>query len=343
MTISPLLPLWILLPAVLLLGAFAVRQALTHRGTKLFIDWTLRLALVVLLLVLALRPAIPGSSEGPTATGGLEVYFVVDTTSSMAADDLGGAGPDGVTPATRLDGVKADVSAIATELTGAQFSLVTFDSSAVQRVPLTSDVTALESAANVMTQEVTSYSSGSSIDGAVGLMTTVLRDAQTENPGVPRVLFYFGDGEQTQPTEPGSFEPLAEYITGGGVFGYGTADGGRMREFTGLADGQGADGPAYIQDRSVDPPVDAISTLDEETLGTIATQLGVKYAHRTSAASLRSLLSGIEVGPLSVPSEPPGQPIEFYWIVALPIGLLLLRETIGVATALRQLRPARRI
>ena len=348
MTLDPMISLWILLPVLVVMAAFAARQLLAARRSgndaAPVLSWWLRLALVPLILVLALRPSVGGATPGPSASGGLEVYFVVDTTSSMAAEDEGGtitdaSSPDGTRPATRLDAVKRDAAAIARSLTGAQFSLVTFDSSAVQRVPLTSDITALDSAVGAMTQEVTNYSSGSSIDGALELMTTVLKSAQEQHPDRPRVLFYFGDGEQTASGTPASFAPLKPLLSGGGVLGYGTDAGGRMREFDALE--QPSDGgPTYIQDNTANPPGDAISRIDETTLGAIGDQLGVAYTHRVGDASITPVVAGIEVGPVSTPSSPPGTPTELYWIFAVPIGLILLREVIVILAALRKIRPS---
>ena len=349
MTLDPIISLWILLPVLVALALFALWQLRAQRragaAAPLVLSWWLRLALVPLILLLALRPSIGGSTVGPSASGGLEVYFVVDTTSSMAAEDEEGTiqdatSPDGSRPATRLDAVKRDAAEIARSLEGAQFSLVTFDSSAVQRVPLTSDITALDSAVGAMTQEVTNYSSGSSIDGALDLMTTVLKPAQEQHPDRPRVLFYFGDGEQTRDSTPKSFAPLKPLLTGGGVLGYGTEAGGRMREFDALEEPVEG-GPTYIQDSSANPPADAISHIDEATLGDIADQLGVAYTHRTAAASIAPVVAGIEVGPVSTPSSPPGTPAELYWIFAIPIALVLLREVLVILAALRKIRPAK--
>ncbi len=77
--------------------------------------------------------------QAQTATADLDVYFVVDTSTSMAAEDYNGTG-------TRLSGVKQDVMAIAKELAGAKFSLLTFDNKATVRMPLTRDATALQTA-----------------------------------------------------------------------------------------------------------------------------------------------------------------------------------------------------
>jgi Ca-activated chloride channel family protein len=319
-------------PAIVLvaaaLAAFAIVALVRGRGPRW--AWALRLVAIVLLAVVALRPAIPGSASGPTASGGLEVYFALDTTSSMAAEDYAGARP-------RLEGAKADVVAIADALAGAQFSLVTFDAGAVQRVPLTADVTALESAASVLTQEVSDYSRGSSIDAALPMLESLLEESRSERPDNRRVLFYLGDGEQTAATPPESFASLAPMLDGGGVLGYGTSEGGRMLRFDGFGDEYSE--LEYIADPATG--TDAVSRIDEATLGEVAAQLGVAYAHREGPSSVDAIVTGIEVGELTVQQREPIGPTELYWIPAIPLGGILLLELGRIVLALLELRRVR--
>jgi Ca-activated chloride channel family protein len=327
MSLTPLFSPVVLVPVLVVLFAFTAWQLVRSRRSGRTSDWAGRVALVLLVAVIAFRPAIGGGAPASTAEGGLEVYFVVDTTSSMAAEDYGTASP-------RLSGVRSDISGIAQRLTGAEFALITFDSSTLQRMPLTTDLTALRSAVTVMTQEVTGYSSGSSIDAPVELLGQILDDAEEVKPDRPRIVYYFGDGEQTAQSEPGSFEELAGDISGGAVLGYGTEQGGRMLSFDGYNDVYSE--PTYIQDFSANPPTDAVSRIDERNLETIATQLGVDYAPRTAGDTVDVLVAGIEVDAAKVTQDPGRSPFELYWIAAIGIGLLLLREGIRLAPALRE-------
>jgi Ca-activated chloride channel family protein len=332
MILDPVLPVWVIAVLSGGLAAFAVWRLVVSRGARARLAWALRVAAVLLLVVIALRPVLPADPvQRARASGGLEVYIAVDTTSSMAAEDWAGASP-------RLDGVKADIDEIATTLAGASFSLITFDAAAVQRVPLTSDASALRSASGVLAQEITNYSRGSSIDEPVELLGEVLTAAAEENPGQERVLFYLGDGEQTAATEPGSFEALAPLVSGGAVLGYGTAEGGRMLQFSGYVDPQ-ASSP-YIQDYGSGTPVDAVSRIDERRLGAIASQLGVPYLHRGAGTSLRGLLGGFEVGDVTMSHGSQGARTELYWIAAIPLGLLALVQLVALSGALAEARTA---
>ena len=348
MIANPVLPGWALALLGVVLGGFALwRLIAARRDRALALHWLARLAMVALLLVIAARPTIPTDGQGPKASGGLEVYVVVDTTSSMAAEDWADGRP-------RLDGVKADLQELVDGLEGAQFSLVTFDAVAVQRVPLTSDSSAMMSAVSVLRQEITTYSRGSSIDAAVPELEQLLADAKALNPDQRRVLFYLGDGEQTAQVEPGSFETLAPYLEGGAVLGYGTEAGGRMQEYFGeqptqfgdTATGETADPadptdllpPTYIQDRSAAEPADALSRIDEAALQTIAGQLGVQYLHRTAGAPVAPALAGIDVGELTVQEGEPDSAVELYWVFVIPFGLLALFELYSAGGALLELR-----
>ncbi|MFP7832954.1 vWA domain-containing protein [Marisediminicola sp. LYQ134] len=335
MTIDPLVPLGVLLVVSLALLVLAGRGLLTATRRSVRVSWWARIGMILLLAVIALRPAIPGTTSAPAASGGLEVYFVVDTTSSMAAEDLG-VDIDG-RPATRLDLVKSDIDDITTALAGAQFAIVTSDSTALQRVPLTSDVSAVRSATSVLTQEITYYSSGSSISEPVQTVVELLADATEEQPERDRVLFYFGDGEQTVDREPESFAPVQPFISGGGVLAYGSEDGGRMRVFDGYSADDDESAPDYI----VDPTTgaDAVSRVDTATLETIASDLGVSLTRRDVESSATSVVEGIDVSDLNVSPGAVTAPREFYWILAVPLGALALREALVAWFALRRSAP----
>lgn len=328
MTIDPVVPVAVLvIVAVFLVGASI---ASVVRGTPP-VDGVLRGLAAILLVLVALRPAIPAAEAGATVSGGLEVYFAVDTTSSMAAEDATADQTDAV-PARRLDAAKADIHRIADALQGAQFSLVTFDAATVQRVPLTADASALGTAVDTLTQEVTSYSRGSAIDEAVPDLEKILGAAKTAAPGDTRVLFYLGDGEQTSSAPVGSFASLAPLISGGGVLGYGTDAGGIMQSFSGYS----TDGPSntYITDPTTGSA--AVSRIDETALQTIADQLGVAYTHRTTAAGIADVVRGLDVGELTIAPGRIAEPVELYWIPAVPLAIILLVELVRLARPLRE-------
>ncbi len=294
-----------------------------------------RTLLVVLLLSAALRPGLPGGAMVRTNPSDLNVVFVVDTTTSCVAEDHGSG--------TRLAGMKSDIAAIAGQLAGARFALISFDRSAVLRMPLTTDGAAVASAAETLLPETSSWSQGSSVTVAGPLLSQVLERAATAHPERPRVVFYLGDGEHTAATPPQAMGVDPALISAGGaVLGYGTAAGGRMHR-TGVV---GATSPDWVLDPSTGEP--ARSVIDEARLRDIAGQLGLGYVHRGSGEGVDGVLDLVrrdaahqvavaEDGPLSATRA------ESYWALLL-LAMALVAWEAGVALqrlwALRRPGPA---
>jgi hypothetical protein len=275
------------------------------------------------------------------ASTDLNVFFVVDTTTSMVAEDYGGAAP-------RLEGVRKDIKAIAEELPGARFSVITFDTTAHVRMPLSTDTLALETITDVLEPQVTAYAKGSSITAARQVLAERLAAARDSHPGRPRLVYYLGDGEQTSGKEPEAMAFDAGLVAGGAVLGYGTAEGGRMKENTGLDASDGsvggtATGPhsGYVQDNGAG---DARSVIDEGRLRTISAQLGIPYVHRDAGAPVADMMRQAHPGKAehqdgdgSVAAR-----TEVYWLLAAGAFLLALPEAAAVLRRLRGLpRPVR--
>lgn len=288
--------------------------------------WSLRLVLVLACFAMLLRPGLPGGATQTLATD-TDVVLVVDTTASIVAEDWDGDRP-------RLDGVREDVQAIVDEYPGARFALITFDADAELRLPLTTDTTALISSMEVLRPEVTSQSRGSSIGIANRLLADTLQKSAEKSPDRARMVFYLGDGEQTVTSPPESFRTSEKYADSGMVFGYGTAVGGPMRLTTGsVADAGDAE---YIEYQGEQ----ALSTIDEKNLQTIASDLGVEYALRT-AGEKPPLPDAPSTTTSYAESGTTGNVIELYWIAALLmvaiLGFELTLATMQIAR-LRRLR-----
>ncbi|QHK19330.1 VWA domain-containing protein [Pseudarthrobacter psychrotolerans] len=335
MTLQPILPWWVMVPliaATVLFLVWRLVQASRARSAGTRRDWLFRGALVLLLLAAVLRPGVPGGSS-QAATADVSVFFVVDTSSSIAAEDYGSGSP-------RLDGVRQDIMAIAGELAGARFSLLTFDSDAVVRMPLTTDTTALDTSVSVLQPQVTAFSKGSSVTAAGTLLAERLSSARDSHPERPRLVYYLGDGEQTSAKAPEPLRLDGGLVDGGAVLGYGTAGGGRMKENTGQGPGQD-DGAGYIQDRSSGMGRDALSVIDEGRLQGIAGQLGVPYVHRSAGDPVAPMMQAADPGDLEqapADGDVAGR-TELYWLLAAGAFPLALRETFLVLREWRQLRP----
>jgi Ca-activated chloride channel family protein len=158
-TFLPVAP-WPVLLVLLVAALAAVWWNPTSRtvpGESRATHWRLTAA-VLLLGLAAVRPAVPGE-QVDTSAANLNVYFVVDTTSSIIAEDYADERP-------RVQGVASDIAAIAEALPGARYSVVTFDQDARVRLPLTTDTTALDAAVETLLPESYEVSRGTSVSQA---------------------------------------------------------------------------------------------------------------------------------------------------------------------------------
>jgi Ca-activated chloride channel family protein len=299
-------------------------QAGESRGTH----WRLTAA-AVLVAVAALRPGVPGDEVDTTAAN-LNVYFVVDTTSSIIAEDYGDGRP-------RVEGVRDDIAAIANALPGARYSVVTFDQAARVRLPLTTDTTALEAALETLQPEPSEYSQGTSVSEANDRLVTLLEQSIERHPDRGRVVFYLGDGEQTAPEPPGPFTVRSGLIGGGAVLGYGTTEGGRMKATRSRYD---SSSDAYIKDPATGE--DARSMISEPALRAIGAQLGLPYVHRDAGDSIDPVIGGIDLDRFGTSEEIEKEKVrarrELYWPLLLGVAGIAVWEVGAGLASLAQTR-----
>lgn len=318
------LPVLVVLLIALLAAIWWNPTARAVPGESAGTHWRLSSAAVLLFLA-ALRPGLPGDELAGAATN-LNVYFVVDTTTSIVAEDFGPGRP-------RLDGVRSDILAIVRDLPGARYSILTFDADARVRLPLTADTTALEAAVETFGPEPSEFSRGSSVTVANDRLETLLSRSDARHPERGRVVFYLGDGEQTAPGDPAPFRIPKGLVQGGSVLGYGTADGGPMAT-TLSRYGSGDD---HVKDPSTGE--DAISVIDEARLKAIAAQLGVGYLHRSAGDPSGPMIAGIDLARFGTTEQLEQARVrgrnELYWPLLLGVGLIGTWELGVVLTSLR--------
>jgi Ca-activated chloride channel family protein len=300
MTFQPLIPLWAWATVfVPLLGLAGWQLVVALRGPSRRATgqstpagprgaWVRRTALVAVLAVIGLGPSVP-VTDRDTSVANVDMFFVVDRTGSMAAEDFDGTNE-------RLVGVRHDVASLTADIPGARYSIISFDSQASRQVPLTTDARAVTSWADTFKREITLYSKGSLTDRPLDALRSALEGSATDRPANVRLVFFLWDGEQPADGEPRSFEDLAPFVDGGAVLGYGTPEGGRMKEYMPGEDPATAE---YLRDPSratLDDPdsPDALSVIDEDNLRAIATQLGVPYVHRETTGPTAELVAGVD-------------------------------------------------
>lgn len=294
-----LIPLWPTWGIVLLVLALVAALYLNYRwlfgpgrepGARR--SWWRRVGIALLLLTIALGPSIPDTSQ--TTVSNVEIYFVVDQTGSIAAEDFDGDSP-------RIDGVRADLEAIRETFPDARYSIISIKSESARELPLTSDTDAVDSWIDSMRQEISARSTGSSLEGVLRILTQSLNASSVNNPQDIRLVYILSDGEETDFGDAASEASAAGYqwsdlqdsIDGGAVLGYGTEQGGPMRSYDGTDNtGAGTDAP-YITDPTNGDET-AISVIDEAELQSVATDLGLPYYHRTSTANAEQIVEEID-------------------------------------------------
>lgn len=325
MSLRPLLPLWAM--AVVFVPLLAATLGLLLRGWRRPgrpIWGSIRLVLATLLLLtIGLRPSLPDSAaEGRTTD--LDVIFAVDVTISMAAEDYDGA-------QERLVGVRADIEQLVEQLPGSRFSLVTFGGFVYTEVPFTTDGAALMSSASLLRHEFNTISAGSSLQSLNDPLLQLIERAEDTYPERTRVLVVLTDGEQTRDGEE-SFDlsGLHEHLGAALVLGYGTEQGGAMRQRAPWVPDQ-SEAP-YLTDVRTGEQI--ISRLDPVALQRLADQLGGQYEQRSAPGpvagtdALRSVSTQLDS-----PEEIVGYR-DIHWMFAIPLLCLTLLELAVVARRL---------
>lgn len=325
MTFNPLVPFVVLVPlvVVVMIGCCVVAITRSHHRVM----WLLR-ALVVFVLAIALaRPAIPTEVVVLKQEASAQVYLVVDVTASIIAEDWDGSEP-------RLEGLKKDLTELVEAMPGAKFSLITFGSEPHVRVPLTTDDAAMKSAISILAPEITRSSAGTSPFAPAETVSSRLAKGQESHPGEDQYVFYFGDGEKTSEGGKDSFDGDFN-LAGGAVFGYGTEQGGKMKE---TLDSFLSRDPEYINDPETHQP--ALSKIDESTLKKIASSLGVDYHHRTARSKITQDYSAPSFEQSFVDKKDQRGVDELFWIPLILVYAWIVVET---TMALKRVREIARI
>lgn len=326
MTWNPMLAPWLLVVVAVLLVGY-VAYAAIRASARARLMWLGRLVMVLALVAALARPGI-GTYSANVANDAVDVVFVVDTSASVGAEDWG-------SEAVRLEGMKADIKQLAADHPGARYAMITFNSVASQRLPFTTDATALQEAVDLLTPEDGYYAMGSSPTVAADLLHEVLQDAVEADPEGERarLVYYLGDGEDTLGGEEEDFSESAGLVQGGSVLGYGTTAGAKVRAY----DTYERDYTDYIYDYGSYEP--GISKIDEDNLDSIAQQLRVSYQHRDAASEPVAADVDVRRGTLA-PDTANRMSFPIYWVFAMVIVAWLLVESFLLVRAGREVRDA---
>lgn len=251
---------------------------------------TRRVLLGTVLAIAMLGPAYPAQEK--QVSSNVEILLVIDRTGSMTAEDWEGQQP-------RLEGVKRDVGLIVDATPGARYSVVTWDSFGRLELPVTTDSSAVVSLADILHQEVSEFSSGSSLNRPLPTVEEALTNAKENRTENVRFLVVFSDGENTDETDPGvaeSWRAITHLIDGGAVIGYGTEEGAPMKVYRA---GEGQLAEYMLDPDSAEEPGSsqlALARIDPVNLARLAEMLKVPLLLNPDASQVVSMSEGLMEG-----------------------------------------------
>ncbi len=270
MHISFIIPLWLMI----IISGFLIFFVIKFNQKNKF-----QLLLIALLFLINIRFHVLATNT-LTVTNNLDVLFVIDNSQSMNAMDYNGENP-------RLSAVKNDCKKIINELTGARFSLITFNNRAKIVVPFTRDEDILLESIDILNVIEKFYAQGSSLNSPIELMQKTLEDASKKENRL-RIVFYISDGEITDKTYLASYKKIKDYVNDGAVLGYGTPKGGYMKTKDDYSGNE-----TYVMDYSGSYGK-AISKIDENNLKTIAKDLNIDYLNMNNPKNIEAKLKKIK-------------------------------------------------
>ena len=309
MIINPIIPIW-------LMAIICIALAICKRKGKF--AYIRQIIMIILLFMINLRMMIPTDVEVSTKRIDANVFFVIDNTISMAANDCA----DGT---TRMDALKADCNNITGSLSGAKFSLITFANISKLVFPLTESTSFVNSCIKGIGVTDELYAKGSSMNICKDMLVELVKAANEKNTGKV-IVFFISDGEITNGDTLDSFKEAAKYIDGGAVLGYGTSKGGNMyiKDYF-------SDDLVVIEDKSEYPYEKAVSKIDEENLKAIAKDMGIEYINMTTENKLDTVIDNIKKDTASLGDEDSRLDgyKDIYFIFIIPLVGMLVYEFIN--------------
>ena len=267
MIFKPIIPLSIMIPFTVILGIIVLINR-KHVITRILI--------LLLLLYVSQRPMLRDEDDVAYVSN-LDVIFVVDTTVSMNAYNEKNV--------TRLDEVKKTIDYIMEELKGSKYSVITYNNDAYVKYPFTNDSAIIKKVVEGLKIIEPNYAVGSSLSKPAGFLEMLLESSMNSDEAHEekrsRIVFFMGDGElnnqEKMKTNYEEYNNLKDKINSGAVIGFGTTEGQKIKIMSSIRMEKLVDSSGNLLDNSVNPPVAAISKLNEDNLKLVADKLGVEY------------------------------------------------------------------
>lgn len=336
MIINPIIPIWLMTiicvsSIILIIYSKQLKDRITNKKniektTKQkhliredIINIIIKVVIVILLFVINLRFMIP-NGESVAINTDVNILFVIDTSVSMRALDYDGN-------KERFEGVVNDCCYIVDELSNCKFSIITFGDTTKKVIPFTTDTDMVQAELQSINLENDFYAEGSSMNLSKDILEKTLKEEKKrQNENEKFVVFFVTDGEITKEGETlETFSNIKQYVSNGGVLGYGTKTGGKM------VSSAYADNPNsefyYIEyfDDNYNYQT-AISKLDEKNLKQIASDIGIDYIQMNKTSNINYKLNDIkqQISNAQTNEEKINTYQDIYYYFAIPLVVLLI-------------------
>lgn len=340
MIINPIIPIWLMTiicvsSIILIVYSKQLKDRITNKKNiekttkqkhlirENIINIIIKVVIVILLFVINLRFMIP-NGESVAINTDVNILFVIDTSVSMRALDYDGN-------KERFEGVVNDCCYIVDELSNCKFSIITFGDTTKKVIPFTTDTDMVQAELQSINLENDFYAEGSSMNLSKDILEKTLKEEKKrQNQNAKFVVFFVTDGEITKEEETlETFSNIKQYVSNGGVLGYGTKTGGKM------VSSAYADDPNsefyYIEyfDDNYNYQT-AISKLDEKNLKQIATDIGIDYIQMNKTANINYKINDIkqQISNSQTNEEKISTYQDIYYYFAIPLVILLIMNFI---------------
>lgn len=340
MIINPIIPIWLMLiicisSIILIIYSKQLKDRITNKKNiekttrqkhlirENIINIIIKVVIVILLFVINLRFMIP-NGESVAINTDVNILFVIDTSVSMRALDYDGN-------KERFEGVVNDCCYIVGELSNCKFSIITFGDTAKKVIPFTTDTDMVQAELQSINLENDFYAEGSSMNLPKDILEKTLKEEKKrQNENAKFVVFFVTDGEITKEGETlETFSNIKQYVSNGGVLGYGTKTGGKMVNST-YADNPNSEF-YYIEyfDDNYNYQT-AISKLDEKNLKQIASDIGIDYIQMNKTSNINYKLNDIkqQISNSQTNEEKISTYQDIYYYFAIPLVILLIVDFI---------------
>lgn len=340
MIINPIIPIWLMTiicvsSIILIVYSKQLKDRITNKENiekttkqkhlirENIINIIIKVVIVILLFVINLRFMIP-NGESVAINTDVNILFVIDTSVSMRALDYDGN-------KERFEGVVNDCCYIVDELSNCKFSIITFGDTAKKVIPFTTDTDMVQAELQSINLENDFYAEGSSMNLSKDILEkTLKKEKKRQNENAKFVVFFVTDGEITKEEETlETFSNIKQYVSNGGVLGYGTKTGGKM------VSSAYADDPNsefyYIEyfDDNYNYQT-AISKLDEKNLKQIASDIGIDYIQMNKTVNINYKINDIkqQISNSQTNEEKISTYQDIYYYFAIPLVILLIMNFI---------------